>query len=58
MATILKKGSSKKTLKTLIKKASSKRLVKKELDAHKYCGTVTFKEDALVLQKKWRDEWK
>ncbi|MBX2895963.1 MAG: hypothetical protein KF763_11005 [Cyclobacteriaceae bacterium] len=57
MATVVKKGTSKKILKTLWKKAASKRIAKKEFDAHKYCGSVKFKEDGLILQKKWRDEW-
>jgi hypothetical protein len=57
MVTIIKKGSSKKTLAALVKKASTRKVSKKELDAHKYCGTVKFKEDGLTLQKRWRDEW-
>ncbi len=27
------------------------------VDTLKYCGTVKFDEDALVIQKKLRDEW-
>jgi len=58
MVTIIKRGSSLKTVVAQVKKASTKKVPKKELDAHKYCGTVKFKEDGLVLQKRWRDEWK
>jgi hypothetical protein len=28
------------------------------VDTSKYCGTVKFYEDALVIQKRLRDEWK
>lgn len=30
----------------------------KGVDTLKYCGTVKFKEDALVIQKRLRNEWK
>ena len=30
----------------------------KVLDASKFSGTVKFPEDGLVLQKRFRDEWK
>ncbi len=26
-------------------------------DAKKFCGVIKFKEDAVVLQRRWRDEW-
>lgn len=29
----------------------------KKLDAFKYCGLLSSKEDGLQLQKKWREEW-
>jgi len=29
----------------------------KKLDAKKFCGTVKWKEDGLVAQKRMRDEW-
>lgn len=58
MVTIIKKGASKKTVATLVKKAASRKNSKKSLDAHKYSGVVKFKEDGLILQKRWRDEWK
>lgn len=56
MATTLKKGSDKKTIKTIFKKLKSL-TSKKGLDASKYAGTVKFNEDGLALQKKLRDEW-
>lgn len=31
---------------------------KKGTDISKYCGTVKFNEDALVIQKRLRNEWK
>ncbi len=29
----------------------------KKIDAMKYCGTVSLKEDSLKVQKKMRNEW-
>jgi hypothetical protein len=57
MVIVIKKGSSKRVLSTLLKKAidSSKQ---RKLNAHRYCGVVKFKEDGLILQKQWRDEWR
>jgi len=55
MVTIVKKGSSKKTLKTIISRAK-KSPASKALDAHHFCGKVKFKKDGLTLQKKWRDD--
>ncbi len=57
MVVVIKKGSSKKALSSLLKKASDSSSQKK-LNAHRYCGVVKFKEDGLILQKRWRDEWK
>lgn len=30
----------------------------KFFDARKYCGAIKFDEDALVIQRKLRDEWR
>lgn len=56
MVTVVRKGSSKKALKTIISRAK-KSPSSKALDAHRFCGKVKFKKDGLALQKKWRDEW-
>jgi hypothetical protein len=53
MVTIIKKGLPKKALKDRIKKM----IVKKGLDAYKYCGIISLKKDALLIQKELRDEW-
>ena len=29
----------------------------KQIDAYKYCGTITIDKDALQIQKEMRDEW-
>ena len=29
-----------------------------KIDAKKYCGVISLKEDALQIQKEMRDEWK
>lgn len=40
----------------LIEKLNNNRK-RKQIDVHKYCGTIQLKEDALSIQKKIRDEW-
>ena len=56
MVTVIKKGSSKRSILEQLKKIA-KKPSKKGLDAHQYSGTVRFKEDGLTLQKRWRNEW-
>ena len=56
MTTVLKSGAGKRSIQDLLKKLSQRK-TRKGIDASKYCGTVKFKEDGLVLQKRWRDEW-
>jgi hypothetical protein len=56
MVMVLKKGSGKKSIREVLKKIT-KSATKKGLKASDYAGTVKFKEDGLVLQKRWRDEW-
>ncbi len=40
---------------TRIRKSKISKL--KGVNTLKYCGTIQLKEDALVIQKKLRDEW-
>ena len=56
MVTVIKPGTAKRKMESLLKKLREG-TGKKGIDAKKYCGTVKFKEDGLVLQKRWRDEW-
>ena len=56
MVTVLKAGSNKETIQSVWHKTQEK-LPRKFLDAYKFCGKVSFKEDGLTLQKRWRDEW-
>ena len=56
MITILKPGSDNKAIRSAWKQVQEQPR-RKRLDAYKYCGKVQFKEDALTLQKRWRDEW-
>jgi hypothetical protein len=56
MVTVIKKGASKRMIEQQLKKAA-KKTARKGLDSKVYCGSVKFKEDGLVLQKRWRDEW-
>lgn len=56
MVTIIKKGTSKARIKSLLEHRKKTKTHKK-IDLNKYCGILNLKEDALTLQKKWRDEW-
>jgi effector-binding domain-containing protein len=56
MVTILKSGAPSESIQKVLDKLSSRK-PKKGIDAQKYCGAIVFKEDGLVLQKRWRDEW-
>ena len=48
MVIVLKSEAGKRTLQSILKKLQE-RSPKKNLDAHKYCGTIKFKEDGLTL---------
>jgi len=53
MVLVLKKGASKREIEILEKKLKNKN----GIDVMKYCGKIKLKEDALVIQKRLRDEW-
>lgn len=56
MVTSLRQGTTKKSIRSILEKLA-KDLQPKGLDAYKYCGKIKLKEDALILQRKLRDEW-
>ena len=56
MVLVLKKGASKKDIQQISKKLSELSTGKK-LNTKKYKGVIKLKQDALVIQKKLRDEW-
>ncbi len=41
-----------------VKKLLARKQLKKTFNARRFCGAVKFDEDALVIQKRLRDEWK
>jgi hypothetical protein len=53
MVTIIKKGTSKTSIKHLVDKIQ----VRKGIDAQKYCGVIKLKESPVDIQKKLRNEW-
>jgi len=57
MTVFLKKGSSSLEIKNIFKKLM-KSNNKKGMDASKYCGKISLKVDALIIQKNLRDEWR
>ena len=56
MVTTLKSGSDNEAIRSTWKQLQNQP-ARRRLNAYKYCGIVQFKEDALTLQKRWRDEW-
>jgi hypothetical protein len=56
MVTVLKQGSTKENIRLLLKSLDEKRNIR-GLDAYKYCGIIDLIEDALVIQKRMRNEW-
>jgi ribonuclease HIII len=53
MVLVLKKGASQKQIDSIAKKLKNK----SGIDVLKYCGKIKLKEDALMIQKKLRNEW-
>lgn len=56
MVTVIKRGSNKEEIAKGMKKLA-KKSPKKGFDAQKFCGILKINEDALVIQKRLRDEW-
>ena len=57
MITVLKQGSTQAVINELLRKLFEKKQTK-GIDAKRYCGVLTLKEDAVKAQKRMRDEWK
>ena len=57
MVTIIKRGATKAEIQSVFEKLASRTSSEKGFDAHKFCGTVKFSEDALEIQRRLRDEW-
>ena len=57
MVITLRKGASKREIKKTIRQLEALESNRKGFDAHKYCGVLKIKEDALNIQKRLRNEW-
>lgn len=57
MITVIRQGSTQEIINELLVKLFAKRK-SKGVDAFKFCGVIKLKEDALITQKKLRDEWR
>lgn len=57
MITVIKQGSAQEIINELLAKLFAKRK-SKGVDAFKFCGVLKLKEDAVLTQKKMRDEWR
>lgn len=55
MTTVIKKGSSIRTINKVLAKLLAKQ--DKGFDAKKFCGALKLKKDALLIQKDLRNEW-
>lgn len=55
MVTTIKSGSSKEEIKKALKQLREKS--KKGFEASKFSGSLKLEEDALLIQKRLRDEW-
>ncbi len=56
MVAVIQQGSDRKAIDVILAKLFKKRKGK-GIDAKRYCGVLTLKEDALELQRTMRDEW-
>ena len=56
MTLVLKKGASQEEMKALEEKLRQLP-ARKRMEARKYSGTISLKEDPVAIQKKLRDEW-
>ena len=57
MVTTIKRGATKAEIESAFEQLANRPGKNKGFDAHKFCGTVKFNEDALEIQKRLRDEW-
>ncbi len=55
MVTILKKGSSKNRIRNLLSRMRQRE--SKGINIYRYVGKISLNTDALLIQKKLRDEW-
>ena len=53
----IKKGDTPEDIEKKLKKFSNKITEHKNARLSKYFGVLRLKEDAVTLQRKWRDEW-
>lgn len=56
MVVVIKKGATKNTILLMMKRVMQERKTK-GINVRKYCGVIKLKEDALIIQKRMRDEW-
>lgn len=56
MVTIIKSGTSKKTIDEKLEKLYQQE--EAGFDAKKFCGSLKLNDDALLIQKRLRYEWK
>ena len=58
MLIIIKQGMSKARIRALLKKLRPRKRKSDLPDIRKFAGTITLKEDPMVIQKRMRDEWR
>ncbi len=55
MVTVLKKGASKSSIRNLLSRLHKR--AGKGINVYKYVGKISLNTDAVLIQKKLRDEW-
>ena len=57
MLVVIKQGMSKARIRALMKKLRPRKRKNDLPDLRKFAGSITLKEDPMVIQKRMRDEW-
>ena len=58
MAIIIRQGMTKRQIAAALKKLKPRIRRRREVpDIRQFAGTITLKEDPLMIQKRMRDEW-
>ncbi len=56
MVTVIKKTANKREIKRVLKNVKPPK-PSKLFKASEFCGKIKYEEDALIIQKRLRDEW-
>ena len=57
MVVVIKKGESSDKIDKKLKKIFDKTIEDRKARFEKFLGVIKLDEDAVVMQRRWRDEW-